>query len=74
MKKLVLFAALLVSTSVISTASQAYTCAWRGNHRVCWHDNTTVYHVYPTARSTTYVVYDRAATPCYWVNGRRFCR
>jgi len=74
MKKLILLATLILSVSIFSTAAQAYRCAWNYGHRVCWHEDTTVYHIYPTAYSTRYVVYDRTVNPCYWVNGRRYCR
>lgn len=74
MKKSALLATLIVILSIFSTAAEAYRCVWRDGHRICWHEGTTVYHVYPAVESTRYVVYDRAVTPCYWVNGRRFCR
>lgn len=74
MKKLTLLATLMLTAAVFSTSAEAYRCAWNDGHRVCWHENTTVYHVYPGVESTRYVVYDRTVTPCYWVNGHRFCR
>ena len=69
MKKLALLTIIMLTTVMFSTASQAYRCAWRDGHRVCWHDNTNVYHVYPRSDSYRYVVYTRGADNCYTVGG-----
>lgn len=75
MKKLTMLATIFIlSCSIFSTAAEAYRCDWRNGHRVCWHEGTTIYHVYPNANRNTYVVYDRVSSPCYWYDGRRFCR
>lgn len=77
LKKLAFVSMFVLTISTFSTSAQAYRCGWGGGQRVCWHENTTVYHVYPRAESRSYVVYtnerpiDRG---CYWVNGNRVCR
>ena len=75
LKKLALVTAFALTVSSFSTAAEAYRCAWRNGHRVCWHENVAnVYHYYPRAESRSFVVYTSDHNGCFWRNGYRICR
>lgn len=74
LKKSLLVLTVTLAVSALSTASEAYRCAWRNGHRVCWHEGTTNYRVYKTT----------TVASCYntrgfwrggvWHAGSRVCR